>query len=65
MTKEINTVVRAVRVWDRRRGEWRTMDVDLTIDVHSLASQLAQKALGNKSRKSRDIHGAVTVSLRS
>ena len=63
--KEVNTIVKGVRVWDRYGKEWLTVDVDLRVDIYSLSSQLAQKAIRNKSRKARDAHGAIVLSLRS
>jgi hypothetical protein len=47
----MKTIVKNVPVWDRRTKAGVTIDVDVEIDVYSLAAKLAQRAYENKSGK--------------
>jgi hypothetical protein len=58
------TIVKNLRVYDREKADWVSVDVDITIDVGGLAQQLAPKAHRNKSGKAALADGKVRVTLR-
>lgn len=61
----MNTILKGVKFWDHKKQAWSTVDVDVEIDLPLLAAQLVQKASRNKTRKSRALHSAVIVTIRS
>ena len=59
----MNTIVKGIR-GRTRKGELVEFDVDVEIDVRSLAEILGRKAFLNKSGKSRFDDGKIRVSVR-
>jgi hypothetical protein len=57
-------VLRNVRVVDRKTGRNVEIDLDVEVDIHWIAHQLAVKAYNNKARKSQALHGLVEVRVR-
>jgi hypothetical protein len=57
-------ILRNVPVWDSKTKQWMEIDLDVEIDIHWIAHQLAPKAYNNKSRKARALHGLVEVRRR-
>jgi hypothetical protein len=54
--------------WEKRGGESRFVSVpaqvELIIDVDGIIQELGAKALGNKSRQSRMLHGRITAKVK-
>jgi hypothetical protein len=57
-------ILRNIPVWDKRTQHWVEIDLDVEIDIHWIAHQLAPKAYNNKKRKTRALHGLVEVAMR-
>lgn len=57
-------VLRNVRVVDRKTGRNVEIDLDVEVDIHWIAHQLAVRAYNNKARKARALHGLVEVRVR-
>jgi hypothetical protein len=60
----MRTIVKSIPVRDPKTKQMVQIDVDVEIDVYGLAAQLGQKAYANKSGKSREVDGLITVSVR-
>jgi hypothetical protein len=54
--------------WEMRGGEHRYVSVpaqiDLSIDVDGIIQELGAKALGNRSRQSRVLHGRIRAKVK-
>jgi hypothetical protein len=57
-------ILRNVPVWDSKTKQWVEIDLDVEVDIHWIAHQLAAKAYNNKARKSQALHGLVEVRVR-
>lgn len=56
------SAVRDVRLY--HEGAWRTVRVDIDLDLTAIANASARKALRNKSGKTKLVSGAVVLSAR-
>jgi len=57
-------ILRNVPVWDSKTKQWVEIDLDVEVDIHWIAHQLAPKAYNNKARRSSALHGLVEVRMR-
>lgn len=57
------TFRRVVRIWDDLTKNVVTREIEIAIDVDSLAVALAKKAIKNKSKKSKLIAGDIVGAL--
>ncbi|MEI9402326.1 hypothetical protein [Mesorhizobium argentiipisi] len=57
------TFRRVVRLWDDATKSVVTREIEINIDVDSLAVALAKKAIKNKSKKSKLVAGDITGAL--
>ena len=57
-------IIRNVTVWDRKAGQVVEIDLDVEVDIHWIAHELAAKAYNNMSRKARAMRGLVEVRMR-
>jgi hypothetical protein len=60
MTKQLHAVNAQVTT---RNGARVWVSLDITIDIKAIAAEMAQKAYWNKSKKSKEIAGAVVVDI--
>lgn len=54
------TIVRTVRVYDRKAKEWISVDVYVEINAQALADHLGPKAYANRSGKTK-VQGGIIV----
>lgn len=60
----VEKFTRTVKVWNRKTSQHQDVTVAVMVDVDGIASELAYKALHNKSKVSAEIGGKVTVAVR-
>lgn len=59
------TAVYQFSMWDNDAADWVTKDVEITVNLHDLTKQLANKAQADRNKKATLAAGAVVARIKA